>query len=43
VKKIASAMVNEGVLELLSTGSSTMYGVKGRGMSVEKSGDTGGE
>jgi hypothetical protein len=43
VKKIASAMVNEGVLELLSTGSSTMYGVKGRGMSIEKSGDTGGE
>jgi hypothetical protein len=35
-------MVMEGVLELFSTGSSTMYGLKGRGISVEKSGDTGG-
>lgn len=42
VKNIASAMVREEVLELLSTGSSTMYGLKGRGISVEKSGDTGG-
>ncbi len=42
VKNIASAMVREGVLELFSTGSSTMYGLKGRGISVEKSGDTGG-
>jgi hypothetical protein len=42
IKKIASAMVNEEVLELLSTGSSTMYGLKGRGISVEKSGDAGG-
>jgi hypothetical protein len=42
IKNIASAMVREEVLELLSTGSSTMYGLKGRGISVEKSGDTGG-
>ena len=42
IKKIASQMVNEEVLELLSTGSSTMYGLKGRGISVEKSGDAGG-
>jgi len=42
IKKIASAMVSEEVLELLSTGSSTMYGLKGRGISVEKSGDAGG-
>jgi hypothetical protein len=43
VKNIASAMVREEVLELLSTGSSTMYGLKGRGISVEKSGDSGGQ
>ena len=42
VKNIASAMVREEVLELFSTGSSTMYGLKGRGISVEKSGDSGG-
>lgn len=42
VKNMASAMVREEVLELFSTGSSTMYGLKGRGISVEKSGDTGG-
>jgi hypothetical protein len=42
VKNIASKMVSEGVLEYFSTGSSTMYGVKGRGISAEKSGDTGG-
>jgi hypothetical protein len=42
IKKIASAMVSEEVLELLSTGSSTMYGLKGRGISVEQSGDAGG-
>jgi len=35
-------MVREEVLELLSTGSSTMYGLKGRGISVEQSGDAGG-
>jgi hypothetical protein len=43
VKNVASKMVSEGVLEYFSTGSSTMYGVKGRGISVEKSGDSGGE
>jgi hypothetical protein len=42
VKSVASELVMEGVMELLSTGSSTMYGLKGRGISVEKSGDTGG-
>lgn len=42
VKNIASAMVREEVLELFSTGSSTMYGLRGRGISVEKSGDSGG-
>jgi hypothetical protein len=42
IKKVASAMVSEEVMELLSTGSSTMYGLKGRGISVEKSGDAGG-
>jgi len=42
VKKVASALVSEEVMELLSTGSSTMYGRKGRGISVEKSGDSGG-
>jgi len=42
IKSVASAMVMEEVLELLSTGSSTMYGLKGRGISVEKSGDAGG-
>ena len=43
IKNVASAMVREEVMELLSTGSSTMYGLKGRGISVEKSGDAGGE
>ncbi len=42
VKNVASKMVAEGVMEYFSTGSSTMYGVKGRGISVEKSGDSGG-
>ncbi len=42
VKNVASKLVADGVLEYFSTGSSTMYGVKGRGISVEKSGDTGG-
>jgi hypothetical protein len=42
VKSVASEMVREGVMELFSTGSSTLYGLKGRGISVEKSGDTGG-
>jgi len=43
VKGVASKMIAEGILEYFSTGSSTMYGVKGRGISVEKSGDSGGE
>jgi hypothetical protein len=42
VKSAASELVREGVMELLSTGSTTMYGLKGRGISVEKSGDAGG-
>lgn len=42
VKNVASKLVAEGVMEYFSTGSSTMYGIKGRGISVEKSGDTGG-
>jgi len=42
VKNVASKMVAEGVMEYFSTGSSTMYGIKGRGISVEKSGDSGG-
>ena len=42
VKGVASELVREGVMELFSTGSSTMYGLKGRGISVEKSGDAGG-
>ncbi|OGW46851.1 MAG: hypothetical protein A2Y66_04060 [Nitrospirae bacterium RBG_13_41_22] len=42
IKNVASELVREGVMELLSTGSTTMYGLKGRGISVEKSGDSGG-
>ena len=42
VKGVATKMISEGLLEYFSTGSSTMYGVKGRGVSPEKSGDTGG-
>jgi len=42
VKGVATKMIGEGILEYFSTGSSTMYGVKGRGVSPEKSGDTGG-
>jgi len=42
IKSVASELVREQVMELLSTGSTTMYGLKGRGISVEKSGDTGG-
>ena len=38
VKKAATALVQEGVLEYFSTGSSTMYGLKGRGISAEKAG-----
>ena len=42
IKNAASELVREEVMELFSTGSTTMYGLKGRGISVEKSGDTGG-
>ena len=42
IKNVASELVREEVMELLSTGSTTMYGLKGRGISVEKSGDAGG-
>jgi hypothetical protein len=42
VKGAVSELVREEVMELLSTGSSSMYGLKGRGISVEKSGDAGG-
>jgi hypothetical protein len=38
VKKVASEMVREGIMEYFSTGSSTMYGLKGRGISAEDSG-----
>ncbi len=38
VKNIASEMVREGVLELFSTGSTTLYGLKGRGISAEEAG-----
>jgi hypothetical protein len=38
VKSVATKMVSEGVLEYFSTGSSTMYGLKGRGISAEESG-----
>jgi hypothetical protein len=42
IKSAASELVREEVMELFSTGSTTMYGLKGRGISVEKSGDAGG-
>ncbi|GBF35695.1 dissimilatory sulfite reductase clustered protein DsrD [Desulfocucumis palustris] len=35
VKKAATALVNEEVLIYFSTGSSTMYGLKGRGMTED--------
>jgi len=38
VKKVASAMVADGTMEYFSTGSSTMYGLKGRGISAEDAG-----
>jgi len=38
IKKAATELVNEGVLEYFSTGSTTMYGLKGRGISAEKAG-----
>ena len=38
VKKVASAMVADGTMEYFTTGSSTMYGLKGRGISAEDAG-----
>jgi hypothetical protein len=38
VKNVASELVREGVLEYFSTGSTTMYGLKGRGISAEDAG-----
>lgn len=35
VKKAATALVNEGKLILFSTGSTTMYGLKGRGQTED--------
>ena len=35
IKKAATALVNEEVLIYFSTGSSTMYGLKGRGMTED--------
>ncbi len=38
VKKAATELVGEGVVEYFSTGSTTMYGLKGRGISAEEAG-----
>ncbi len=38
VKSVASEMVRDGIVEYLSTGSTTMYGLKGRGISAEEAG-----
>lgn len=38
VKSVASELVREEVMALFSTGSSSMYGLKGRGISAEESG-----
>ncbi|MBE0426828.1 MAG: sulfite reductase [Nitrospirae bacterium] len=38
VKKAATELVSEGAVEYFSTGSTTMYGLKGRGISSEESG-----
>lgn len=35
IKKAATELVNEGKLIFFSTGSSTMYGLKGRGMTED--------
>ncbi|KAF1085976.1 Dissimilatory sulfite reductase D (DsrD) [Sporotomaculum syntrophicum] len=35
VKKACTALINEGTLIYFSTGSSTMYGLKGRGMTED--------
>lgn len=38
IKKSASELVAEGILEYFSTGSTTMYGLKGKGISPTDSG-----
>lgn len=38
VKGAATELVKEGVVEYYSTGSTTMYGLKGRGISAEDAG-----
>jgi hypothetical protein len=38
VKNAATELVKEGVVEYFSTGSTTMYGLKGRGISAEDAG-----
>jgi hypothetical protein len=35
VKKAATALINEGILMFFSTGSTTLYGLKSRGISTE--------
>ncbi|MEW6458730.1 MAG: dissimilatory sulfite reductase D family protein [Bacillota bacterium] len=35
IKKACSALINEGVLEYYSTGSTTLYGLKGAGIRTE--------
>lgn len=35
IKKVATELVNEGTLIYYSTGSSTMYGLKGRGITED--------
>lgn len=37
IKKAATELINEGQLIYFSTGSSTMYGLKGRGMTEDPS------
>lgn len=37
IKKACTALINEGTLIYFSTGSSTMYGLKGRGMTEDPS------
>lgn len=38
VKKAATELVSDGTVEYFSTGSTTMYGLKGRGISAEEAG-----
>ncbi len=37
IKKACTALINEGTLIYFSTGSSTMYGLKGRGITEDPS------